>query len=229
MSNDPKPKVARSPEPAPRGFGWRLLHSLWLLLPIVGFGCLGALPFVYLGIRMRRRSLRIAGFTYLVISAASFVTVGSVDETTALSDWAVGVFLVTWLVSIVHAFTVNVSWLRFEAGVRPHHGVRLAPPPGYDDLHRPPSSAATLDVNSATAEQFATLPFFDRARAEAAVTQRARAGGFTDVYAFSDALGLQPHEYVKIFPLVVATPRASAPPPRPAPEQGGHSGRIVDV
>ncbi|HEV7708744.1 MAG TPA: helix-hairpin-helix domain-containing protein [Asanoa sp.] len=219
-------------EPARRGLGWRVLHSLWLMLPVAGFGCLGASAFVYLGIRMRRRSVWIAGLVYLAITAPTFFIFASVPvgESTTLGDWSFGVFMVTWLVSILHALAINPAWLRFRAT----RATPLAPPPGYQapahHLNRPQPTPAgpPLDLNAASAEQLAALPHFDPARARLAVAERTRRGGFTDVYAFSDALRLQPHEYIRIFPHVVVNPPAPAPPP-PTQGDSGLPGRIVDV
>ncbi|MEV4539465.1 helix-hairpin-helix domain-containing protein [Asanoa sp. NPDC049518] len=256
--------TAFDPGPA-RKFSWRLLQSLWLLVPVLGFGCLGASALIYLGIRMRRKSLWISGIAYLVPSIALFVVIGESEQDTALSNWAVGLWLLTWLVVVLHAASVNSSWLRFKATYVPWHATPLAAPPGYPAAPGyppappsyppaypaaqtaypaarpafpaappaqpgPPTSAEPIDVNSATVAQLATLPHFDHARALRAVAERERRGGFTDVYAFSDALGLQPHEYVRILPLVRALPVATPPPPQPYPPgPGGHAGRILDV
>ncbi|SNT55932.1 Helix-hairpin-helix motif-containing protein [Asanoa hainanensis] len=253
--------TAFDPGPA-RKLSWRVLHSLWLVLPVAGFGCLGSSALIYLGIRMKRRALWISGIAYLVVSTALFIVIGESEQDTALSNWAVGLWLVTWLAVILHAFAINPTWLRFKATYVPWHATPLAPPPGYPAFHppyppaqptypaaqpsyppaqpsypapppaqpAPPASAEPIDVNSATAAQLVTLPHFDHARALRAVAERERRGGFADVYAFSAALGLQPHEYVRILPLVRAIPVATAPPPQPHPPgPGGHAGRILDV
>ncbi|GIF63515.1 hypothetical protein Ais01nite_15500 [Asanoa ishikariensis] len=271
--------TAFDPGPA-RKLSWRVLHSLWLLLPVAGFGCLGSSALIFLGIRMKRRSLWIAGIGYFVVSTALFIVIGESEQDTALSNWAVGLWLATWLVVILHAFSVNPSWLRFKATYVPWHATPLAPPPGYPAAPgypatpgypsgpgypaaaghpappghpaapfgyapvpapphmpaampvptSPPVPATPLDVNSASAAQLATLPHFDQWRALRAVAERESRGGFPDVHAFSDALGLQPHEYVRILPLVYAAPvSAPQPPPPQPPGPGGHQGRILDV
>ncbi len=226
--------IGFDPGPA-RKLSWRLLHSLWMLLPVLGFGCLGAAALIFIGARMSRPAVWISGIGYLAISTALFFAIGATDAETAVSNWLVGAWLLTWLVTMLHALAINPSWLRWKAGHVPWHAapaMPLAPPPGYPAA--PPAPAAPLDVNSATAAQLATLPAMDHARALRAVSARERLGGFPDVWAFGNALELQPHEYVLVHPHVVANPIAGTrpvPPPQstPPPEPSGHAGRIVDV
>jgi hypothetical protein len=204
------------------GFWSRVARSLWLMFPILGFGCLGSAALVVVGFVLGRRSVWISGIVYLALSVPIFIVVGETDENTALSDWSVGALIAIWLVTIVHAFVVNVGWLRARSGADPWPTPAAPappPPPGY-----PASTpAALLDVNSADAEALAALPHFDHARAARAIAERDRRGGFADVFDFSDALELLPHEYVRVLPLVIANPvRPPAGPP-------GHPGRIVDV
>ncbi|WP_410595172.1 hypothetical protein [Amycolatopsis sp. lyj-23] len=66
----------------------------------------------------------------------------------------------------------------------------LAPPPA------PP--VALVDVNSAPGESLATLPGLTPPRVATALELRRRQGGFPDVEAFGVAIGLQPHEIVRL-------------------------------
>ncbi|MEV0719885.1 helix-hairpin-helix domain-containing protein [Asanoa sp. NPDC050611] len=197
------------------------------MFPILGFGCLGSAALIVIGFVMGRRSVWISGIVYLAVSVPVFIVVGESDENTALSNWSVGALIAVWLVTIVHAFVVNAGWLRARSDDDPWPEP-AAPPPGYPTT----APAALVDVNSADAGQLAALPHFDHARAARAIAERDRRGGFTDVFDFSDALGLAPHEYVQVLPLVVANPvlpPVPPPPPPPPPGPAGHPGRIVDV
>lgn len=124
---------------------WRLLHSWWLLLPALGFSCLGGFGFLYVGLRARRPAWWIPGIVYLVVGWAAFIVVGESDQESALSDWAVGVVLAIWMGSILHAALINPAWLRWRASYRPWYQQPtgavpwpggayppgpLAPPPG---------------------------------------------------------------------------------------------------
>ncbi|SDZ25202.1 DNA uptake protein ComE [Amycolatopsis xylanica] len=69
---------------------------------------------------------------------------------------------------------------------------QLAPPP----LPEAPSSP--VDVNTAPPSDLAALPGMSPERAASAVELRQRQGGFADVEAFGVAVGLQPHEIVRL-------------------------------
>ncbi|WP_410636964.1 helix-hairpin-helix domain-containing protein [Amycolatopsis sp. lyj-346] len=66
----------------------------------------------------------------------------------------------------------------------------LAPPPV------PP--VAMVDVNAASAEALATLPGLSPSRVATTLELRRQQGGFPDVEAFGVAIGLQPHEIVRL-------------------------------
>ncbi|MEE6257002.1 ComEA family DNA-binding protein [Plantactinospora sonchi] len=126
-----QPGAYSGPGPA-RSFGWRLRHSLWLILPIFGFGCLGGLGFIYVGLRARRRAWWISGIVYLVVGWSSFLVVGTTPEESALSDWMVGLLLAAYVASLVQAGLVNAGWLRWRASWVPGYArSAMAPPPGY--------------------------------------------------------------------------------------------------
>jgi hypothetical protein len=69
----------------------------------------------------------------------------------------------------------------------------LAPPPVSAPLPLPVS-----DVNAASAPELARLPGMTPERVNEALEQRRRQGGFPDVEAFGVAIGLQPHEIVRL-------------------------------
>ncbi|WP_410630609.1 ComEA family DNA-binding protein [Amycolatopsis sp. cmx-4-83] len=66
----------------------------------------------------------------------------------------------------------------------------LAPPPA-------PAPAA-VDVNTASGPELASLPGLSPSRVTTALELRQRQGGFPDVEAFGVAIGLQPHEIVRL-------------------------------
>lgn len=82
----------------------------------------------------------------------------------------------------------------------PPRGARRSGPPPADAA--PAAAAAvpaTLDVNSATEDDFKALPGFSGKRARATVEARtARGGRFASVQEFADDAGLQPHQLVAI-------------------------------
>ncbi len=55
-----------------------------------------------------------------------------------------------------------------------------------------------MDVNAASGDELATLPGLSPARVTTALELRRQQGGFPDVEAFGVAIGLQPHEIVRL-------------------------------
>lgn len=128
------------PSPA-ASLGWRIRHSLWLLLPVAGCGFLAGAGFLYVGLRARRPAWWIAGIVYLVIGWTSFATVGEADKTSTLSTVAAVVLMALWVASIVHGFVINSSWLRWRAGHVPWYARPQAPPPTWPGSQHPPAQA----------------------------------------------------------------------------------------
>ncbi|MFI6262180.1 ComEA family DNA-binding protein [Micromonospora sp. NPDC051006] len=133
------------PPPVPphpgASLGWRIRHSLWLLLPIAGCGFLAGAGFLYIGLRARRTAWWIAGIAYLVIGWTSFATIGESDKTGALSTVATVVLLAMWVASIVHGCVVNSSWLRWRADHLPWYARPQAQPPTWPGGPYPPAQA----------------------------------------------------------------------------------------
>ena len=71
-----------------------------------------------------------------------------------------------------------------------------------DDLTPEP-----VDVNTAPAAELEKLPGMSRSRARRAVKEREAQGGFTSVEDFGEAVGLQPHEIVRLRKLAACSPR----------------------
>jgi hypothetical protein len=90
------------------------------------------------------------------------------------------------------------------------------PPPAYQ--------VVTVDVNTATGQQFATLPGFTPDRIAHVLGVRQSRGGFAGVNDFVIAIGLAPHEFVAVRDRLTCSP-----PPVPDDRDPGPHGRIVDV
>ncbi|WP_446212949.1 helix-hairpin-helix domain-containing protein [Micromonospora sp. IBSANI012] len=136
----PPPPPGPGPGPAPFGAGvpatagnpaadrgWRLRHSWWLLMPILGCGCIGGFGFIYVGLRARRPHWWIAGIGYALLGWAAFATVGGTDKDNPVSDVATAMTLAVWIAGIVHAMLINPAWLRWQAQHRPWY-TQPAPP-----------------------------------------------------------------------------------------------------
>jgi hypothetical protein len=105
-----------------RKLSWRLLHSWWLLLPLIGCSCLGGTGFLYVGLRASRRAWWLAGLGYITANtiATIFLLLSQDPEDPALP---VGFALLygAWAAGIIHSLLINSEWLRWRANRIPWH------------------------------------------------------------------------------------------------------------
>jgi hypothetical protein len=103
--------------------GRRILNSAWLVIALVGFGCVSAGPMIVLGVMARRRSWWISGIVYTVLAWAAFVVDGTTAGTrdaaghsasTAAGNAAIAVLITVWLVTIIHSAAIVAPWLRWR-------------------------------------------------------------------------------------------------------------------
>jgi hypothetical protein len=240
---------SRPPNPAAQ-LSWRVLHSWWLLLPVLGLGCLGGIGFIFIGLRAKRPSWWVPGIAYLLLSCGSMTLSGQYPKTNPVSDVGVGVWLAVWLACIVHACLVNSAWLQWQAHYVPWYAEPSAPPPTWQGAAAPlppamqpqpgayyapgpPAAApfeaaayarpAVVDVNAATAEELAQLPGFDLDRARRTVAERQNRSGFANLDDFAFAAGLAPHQFAPLRAQLTCNPPTTPPPWHPP------QGRVLDV
>ncbi|SCG68151.1 ComEA family DNA-binding protein [Micromonospora coxensis] len=132
------PPTPSSANPA-ASWKWRLLHSWWLLLPIIGCGCLGGFGFLYVGLRARRPAWWIAGIGYAVLGwTALFLADG--DKDSVRGDISASLALATWAACVVHGILINPAWLRWQAGYRPWYRQPQGGPGGQPPVPPPVAS-----------------------------------------------------------------------------------------
>lgn len=216
----------------PTGLGWRLRNSWWVLLVILGLGCVGSAGFFYIGITARKPAWWGVGIVYLVLPWAALVAINRLGEDAPVTSWIAVGYFVLWFESIIHALVVNGSWLRWRAANRqwfdqPPPPV-LAPPPVFSAPAPPPPPAPApvqVEVNSATAQQLSVAAGFDPARAQRVVADREARGGFRTVEEFAAAAALAPHEFARLRTVLTCAPRPRSAPP---PQQQQGPGRVLD-
>ena len=183
----------------PYGRSWEWAHSLWIGWAPFTVGILSWVSFLYAGIRARQRSWIIwAGAYFLLVLPALIFE----------SDPTVGLVVIVWFVSSIHAFTIRAEYLRRLADARIERrgqptsqgvtGTSSAPPAGW---YPDPSGGAGQrwwDGSSWTGQTHGELP-------SASVNSHspATASGATSSPSNSEAV----HEEVASQPLDVNTAR----------------------
>ncbi|GAA1393701.1 hypothetical protein GCM10009662_02580 [Catellatospora coxensis] len=92
-----------------RRLWWRLLNSSWLVLPFVG---LAGPAFLLIGLLARRAWWWAPGIVYTAVVGTGAALIAAADT----PGWAPSMVAATWLVSLLHAGFVNLSWLEWRAG-----------------------------------------------------------------------------------------------------------------
>jgi hypothetical protein len=103
------------PAPPPQKASWKLANSLWVLAPILSFGCLGIAGFLYVGLRARRSSWWIAGTVYSVVGCLCLYWSSELPPESDLSSLFALFWVLAWVVSVAHAVAINSSWLQWLA------------------------------------------------------------------------------------------------------------------
>ncbi|MEV6924264.1 helix-hairpin-helix domain-containing protein [Dactylosporangium sp. NPDC051485] len=208
----------------PTGLGWRLRNSWWVLLVVLGLGCLGGSGYLYIGITARKPAWWGLGVVYLVLPWAGLVAINRLGQDSSVSTAIAVGYFVLWFESIVHALFLNGSWLRWRAANRPwfEQPPVLAPPPvlAAPPVAGPPPVVSALDVNAATVAQLVEVVRLDPVRAGRLIADREARGGFQTVEEFGAALA--PHEFARVRGQLTCTPR-----PRARQNPAG-PGRVVD-
>lgn len=126
------PSTSPSPANLIADKSWRRRHSAWLLAPILGFGILSFVGFLYVAIRVQAKKFWVAAAVGSTGSAVVWIVMalsGDLDETSGTgtkaaasstdttSDWGAGVALAVWAALLVYAVVLNRDYLRWRAGL----------------------------------------------------------------------------------------------------------------
>lgn len=126
------PSTSPSPANLIADKSWRRRHSAWLLAPILGFGMLSFVGFLYVAIRVQTKKFWVAAAVGSTGSAVVWIVMalsGDLDETSGTgttaatnstdttSDWGGGVALAVWAALLVYAVVLNRDYLRWRAGL----------------------------------------------------------------------------------------------------------------
>lgn len=86
---------------------WKVRHSLWMVFAFIWF--INWTPFMYVGIRARKRKWILSSIIYMVACIGPFILRGRNE--TSLYNIMMAVFIVAWLFGIVHAFIIRKEFL----------------------------------------------------------------------------------------------------------------------
>ena len=93
-----------------RGKRWERLHSFWMLWTLP-FGFTSWIAFLYIGVRTRQSRWLLWGTLYFALFIAFAVSEPLFGRHSEISEAIVGLFIVSWIVSVVHAFSVRLDYL----------------------------------------------------------------------------------------------------------------------
>ena len=215
--------MIREPKASP---WWRLEHQWWLLLILLPLGWLSWAAFGYLGVRLRHRPWLLAAAGYLALTTVAWLLF---SFRTSEDDWKAGVFagitFAVWIAAFVHALIIRGEALdrlsvdedaRLRAARR-----RLVTRDAAEEIAREqPMLAAEagigrdassygglVDVNHASAEEFAQLPGFTPQLAANVVKVREQVDGFDSVLDFASVLDLPPRLVDSLRDRLICLPR----------------------
>lgn len=117
---------------------WKLGHSLWVLVPVVSFGCLGVAGFLYVGLRARRPSWWIAGTVYSAVGGLCLYWSSTYPDSSDFGTLLALFWMLVWVVSVAHAVAINSSWLQWLAAQRAPRPVPWVHPQTYAPAPMPP-------------------------------------------------------------------------------------------
>lgn len=189
---------------------WQLEHSWWLALIALGCGFLTWAAFGYVALRTKRRAWFVWAAVYLALIGVSTYLLDSYEQ----DDWQLGVgvfgLLGCWVGGFAHGLAIRGEALdrlsldedprlrearrrlryRGEAGRIAEANPSLAREAGIGT--DADAFGGLLDVNSASAEEFAQLPGVSAELARRIVEVREKIDGFDSVLDFANVLDLPP-------------------------------------
>ncbi|MGD6818476.1 ComEA family DNA-binding protein [Metabacillus sp. 84] len=218
-----------------KGRGWELLHSIWMLWTFFPMGFTSFISFLYIAFRVKQKKWTIMGFLYAVPVTITIIAI-DVAKDQPISTFMIIILFPIWIMSIFHAFKVRTEYLlRLEArkALAPQERERLRnsinkeyqpvspASPSIEERPAAAEPAASIDVNTASEQELASIPGIGVILAKKAVTVRNQSGAFDSADHFGEQLGLKPHVLERIRPYI----KVSSASTDSAPSQDG---RVID-
>ena len=94
------------------GWGWRLRHSAWLLVPVLGFGCLSFIGFIYCAVTVQTRRWTILAALTAAASVLGMVLLATwTNSAGEPSNAALTYVFCCWFAQVILAVVVNKDYL----------------------------------------------------------------------------------------------------------------------
>jgi DNA uptake protein ComE-like DNA-binding protein len=205
-----------------KGKRWELLHSLWLGWVIFSFGLLSWAAFLYIGIRAKQRKWVLWGLAYVAVGIVLAIALPDTTTNTFVSFvvWLIAIVHVfqarrEYLVRLEVLQSSGVAPNTAQRPkIGPQYGANTSSAPSSEEAaaasswtslgHSVPSAqmfkssqpaditSSTVDLNSASEQELATLLGLGTIMAKRAVSFREAQGGFRSVEDFGRVLNLEP-------------------------------------
>ncbi|MBU5268242.1 helix-hairpin-helix domain-containing protein [Virgibacillus proomii] len=225
-----------------KGKGWELRNSIWMLWAILTLGFFNYISFYYISFRVKQRKWLFAALVYSLIFITWTIITEIYPEKHWMTDVAFSVFLLGWIVSIVHVFKIRKEYLlrlevKIASGQREIQSLReqirreyggtveaasKVAPVQQEVKEKPKDTVKMIDINTASEDEVAEVPGIGALFAKKVIEVRKREDGFTSFEHFVQTLSIKPHLAEKMRPFLVF-------PEKPATSSLKKSeGRIVD-
>ncbi|MDP4144458.1 MAG: hypothetical protein Q8936_08260 [Bacillota bacterium] len=95
-----------------KGTSWEVKKSLWIILSFILF--LNGIGIFYAGLKVKAKKWITYGIVYTAIGWITFPLVGSIGNNIRyvfIADMALGTYLISFFVSIIHSFLIRKEYL----------------------------------------------------------------------------------------------------------------------
>ncbi|MBM7553228.1 ComEA family DNA-binding protein [Thalassobacillus pellis] len=212
-----------------KGKVWELRNSIWMLWSLLTFGFLNYISFFYIAYRVKQKKWTISGIVYSLI----FILFIVITEVFPSNHWVYNIFAILFIAgyvaSIIHVFKVRPEYLlRLEAVKKLsdykyetlkkeiQHDYQMnetipkvsKPVQEYNvgntlNKFENKNTVTCIDINKATVEELAKIPYLDGIFAKKIVELRSVNGNFTSKEQFIDQMKLKPHIANKVLPHIL--------------------------
>ena len=95
---------------------WRWRHSRWLLAPILGFGVLSFVGFVYCAVKVRERRWTVLASVSVALTIVGYILLSTWTNSAGDGSHAANAYVIgLWIASVIFGFVANRDYLAWHA------------------------------------------------------------------------------------------------------------------